>query len=226
MLGQDGDRARLWRRWFAAVTLGELAGFSVPATVGAVSVRWDPAVSVPALLAAGAVEGAVLGWSQAFALRPWLPALPRRRFAAATAAAAVAAYGLGLLPSTAGQALLDWPVWSLALGGTLAVTVLLASIGTAQWLVLRRVVAGTWWWVPWTAVAWLAGLAAFFAVTTPLWAPGQAVVLVVASGLLGGLVMAATVAAVTGLAALRLVERASGSPTHRAGWRRERAERP
>jgi LPS O-antigen subunit length determinant protein (WzzB/FepE family) len=42
-------------------------------------------------------------------------------------------------------------------------------------------------------------------VSTPLWQPGQSAALVVAIGLLGGLLVAATVAALTDLALLRLV---------------------
>ena len=49
------------------------------------------------------------------------------------------------------------------------------------------------------------GLLVFFAVTTPLWQPGQPPVLIALIGALGGLLMAATTAAVTGAALTRLV---------------------
>ncbi len=91
-----------------------------------------------------------------------------------------------------------------AIGGVLGV-VLLATIGGAQWWVLRRVRPRSGFWVPATGASWAVGLGVFAAVTTPLWRPGQPTALVVAIGLLGGLLMAATVAALTGFALLRLV---------------------
>ena len=45
---------------------------------------------------------------------------------------------------------------------------------------------------------WLVGLAVFLAVTSPLWRPGQSLALVVAIGVLAGMRMAVSVAAVTG----------------------------
>jgi hypothetical protein len=56
-----------------------------------------------------------------------------------------------------------------------------------------------------TAGAWAAGLLVFTTVATPLWQPGQALPLIIAIGVLGGLVMAATVAGLTGAAAVRLL---------------------
>jgi hypothetical protein len=56
-----------------------------------------------------------------------------------------------------------------------------------------------------SALAWLAGLAAFLAFAMPLWQPGQRLAQVVAIGLAGGLLMAATMAAVTGFALVRLL---------------------
>lgn len=47
--------------------------------------------------------------------------------------------------------------------------------------------------------------AVFTAVTSPLWQEGQPVALIAAIGILGGAVMAATVAAVTGLVLVRLL---------------------
>ncbi|SHK74641.1 hypothetical protein SAMN05443637_111107 [Pseudonocardia thermophila] len=112
---------------------------------------------------------------------------------------ATAAEALGfLVPAAIGAALTG------VAGGLLLGTALLASIGTAQWLVLRRVVLAAAWWIPATAAAWVAGLLAFATVTGPLWQSGQPGPLVAAIGALGGLVMAAVVAALTGWAATRL----------------------
>ncbi|MBB1244495.1 hypothetical protein GL263_13110 [Streptomyces durbertensis] len=89
---------------------------------------------------------------------------------------------------------------------------------------LRRHVPGAWWWVPANVAAWGAGLAAFALVSTPLWREGQGPVLVALIGAGAGLVMAATVAAVTGWALVRLLRHARVAAPEavrvpvRAGW--------
>jgi Ca2+-transporting ATPase len=84
---------------------------------------------------------------------------------------------------------------------------LLASIGIAQWSVLRHHVRGSAQWVEWNALAWVAGLGLFTLVTTPLWHPGQNGVATALIGALGGALMAVTVGAVTGRGLVRLVSR-------------------
>lgn len=83
----------------------------------------------------------------------------------------------------------------------------LLSIGTGQWLVLRHHVDRAFRWVWATAVAWCAGLIVFTAFTTPLWQPGQHTALIALIGAPGGLLMAATMAAITGAALARLLGR-------------------
>src|SRR5690242_7253174 len=65
-----------WRRWTAITTAGELAGFAVPATVGALATAggWPAPVAFPAVLAAGFVEGCALGYAQGHVWRSRLPA--------------------------------------------------------------------------------------------------------------------------------------------------------
>jgi hypothetical protein len=207
----------LQRRWTAATTAGELVGFCAPAVAGAVTYRAGAGVTYTAMLTAGAVEGLCLGWAQAWALAPVLPTLSRRRFTFATGAAAVAAYAIGMAPSTfhdrlAGTSpVLLWPL------GFAGVVTLLGSIGTAQWLVLRGAGCRALWWVFTTAGGWLAGLAAFLLVATPLWQPGQPVALIAVIGVFAGLVMAVTVAVVTGFAARRLRPGPHDRPADRVG---------
>jgi hypothetical protein len=95
----------------------------------------------------------------------------------------------------------------LAVLGVVVGTVVLASIGTAQWLVLRAALPRSASWIATTAGAWAVGLLAFAAVTTPLWQPGQPLALVTAIGVLGELVMAGTVAAITGAGLVLLLRR-------------------
>jgi hypothetical protein len=190
------------------VTLAEFLGFGVPALVGAGSTGWPPGWGVLALAGAGAVEGAVLGFAQAVVLRRVLgPRLDRRRFVAATAAGAALAYLVVLVPINLADRLGDLPLLVLVVLGIVVGTVVLASIGTAQWLVLRAALPHSASWIATTAAAWAVGLLAFTAVTTPLWQPGQPLALVVAIGVLGGLVMAAAVAAITGAGLVLLLRR-------------------
>jgi hypothetical protein len=190
----------LRRSWFLSVTVGEFAGFAAPALTAAALSGTADRVFVPAMLLAGAIEGAVLGFAQARVLRRALDDLPVVAWTGVTAAAAVVAYVIGFAPAQLGNRLTEVPPAVLTPLASVAAVVLLATIGFAQWTLLRQRVSRAWRWIPVTAAAWAAGLGAFIAVTTPLWQPHQPIALVAAIGLLGGLVMAATVAAITGAA--------------------------
>jgi hypothetical protein len=192
----------LWRRWLVVTTAGEVAGFTAPAVAGAVTAATgiSDLPQAAMLVAAGAVEGAVLGWAQARVLRAVVPGLNGRWWIGATAGAAMLAYAAGMLPTL----LPPLPLPAMIAVGVLAGAVLLAAIGTAQWLVLRQYQPGTIYWIPVTAGAWVLGLAGFLAVATPLWQPGQSIVVIAAIGVLAAVVMAAVVAAVTGWAVVRL----------------------
>ncbi|MBM2616382.1 hypothetical protein JIG36_12520 [Actinoplanes sp. LDG1-06] len=182
----DGDR-------------GQGAGFCFPAITGALTADTSPSVALPAILAAGAVEGSLLGLAQGVVLRRVLAHFPVRRWALATASAAMAAYAIGMLPSTVTAA----PPWLLIVAAPVLGAALLASIGTAQWLILRTIMDRSASWIVTTALAWLAGLAVFLGFATPLWHPGQPLALTVAIGVTGGLLMAAVTSAVTGVAIRR-----------------------
>jgi hypothetical protein len=156
------------------------------------------------LVAAGAVEGAMLGLAQAHVLRRALPTVHRGGWVAATAAGAALAWMIGLVPMLTDGRLFQLPIVLVVASVALLGAALLGSIGTAQWLVLRRRIDRSGWWIASTAAAWTFGLIVFTAVTTPLWQPGQPVLLIAAIGLLGGLLMAGTVAALTGVAIVRM----------------------
>jgi hypothetical protein len=198
---------RLWRVWFGWVSLGELVGFAIPAAVGALTVAAAMPWQVAALVAAGAAEGAVLGFAQSHVLRRTLPGLVTRRWVVATVLGATVAWVAGMSPVYAWPVVeaLPWPL--VAVGAVLAGTVLLLSIGLAQAYVLKDLLSGAGWWIVANATAWVAGLSAFMLVSTPLWQPGQTWPLVALIGVLAGAVMAATMAAVTGVAIVRLAGR-------------------
>jgi hypothetical protein len=197
--------ARLWARWTAATTAGEALGFAVPAAVGAAAfgLGVPDGAAVPLAVAAGAGEGAILGAAQALVLRRELRDLDRRDWIAATAAAAALCWGAGMSLGVFAEAL---PTVVVVAGWALAAPLLLTAIGTAQWLVLRRHVAGAGLWVPANAAAWLVGLPLPFAALALVDEDAPAGV-VLAAGVVAGLGMGLVVAAVTGLALVRLLRR-------------------
>ena len=198
-----------YRRWVVATTCGELAGFTIPAVVGAAAagVGVGQGASMALLVLAGAGEGTILGWAQSRMLRRELPELRTGDWTRATAAGAAAAWTIGMLPSTFAAQLLElWPPILAALG-VLAGVVLLATIGFAQWLILRRHIDRSGSWVLANALAWIAGLVVVF--TAIGVAPPDSPVLIAVFGVVGGLGMGLAVALVTGLFLVRLLDRAT-----------------
>jgi uncharacterized integral membrane protein len=184
---------------------GEAVGFAVPALVGAGVGATRPALLLPALVVAGAGEGAVLGWAQSRVLVG--VGVDARRWTALTAVAAAAAWFLGMGFFGSDTIRDTWPVPALLVGSVLVGAAVLLSIGLAQALELRRVVDRAGRWVGANVLAWTAGLAVFGLVTTPLWQSGQEPWTVLLIGLLGGVLMALTMALVTGLVLVRLLRR-------------------
>ncbi|MBP1231345.1 hypothetical protein JOE40_000989 [Arthrobacter sp. PvP102] len=193
------------RRWLLWVTLGESAGFLVPAVVAVFVIIPDTAGGMAWLVVAGVAEGTVLGLAQAHVLRSLLPGLSVSRWTIRTAAGAALAWLLGLSPSTFAN---QWQLWPPALQIGVAVPgalLLLCSIGLAQWPELRRHVAHSGRWVAGNALAWCVGLGLFFAVAPPLWQPGQPPTTVITIGVAAAILMAAGMALVTGLVMKRLL---------------------
>jgi hypothetical protein len=192
----------LLRRWVMVVAAAEALGFLGPAIVGTITTSAADSVVVPAMLAAGLYEGTVLGVGQALVLRRAIPGLSMPRWVLATAVGAVLAYALGLLPSSLGG---DWSQ-AVTIAGSIVLGVLIVmTIGGTQWLVLRRHLDGAYRWILITAIAWLLGLAALFGLSTPLWQAGQSLVITIAIGVCGGLLMAAVTAWLTGVGLLKLM---------------------
>ncbi|WES65283.1 hypothetical protein P0L94_04230 [Microbacter sp. GSS18] len=204
-------RRRVLATWVPAATIAEAIGFVVPAGAGVATAASSPGVQLAVVLAAGAVEGALLGAGQAWALRRLEVPVRAARWVLLTAAGAVLAYLCGMAPSTWAASVFAGPPWAQVVFGLVAGAVLLVSIGGAQWFELRRRVAraGHWVWI--TAVAWIAALGVFLAVAMPLWTDGQPFWLTLAIGIGAGLIMAAVAAAVTGAGLARLLRPRRGS---------------
>jgi uncharacterized membrane protein len=193
-----------FRRWLLVVTLGEVAGFALPAVVGPLTIDQPAGISYTALVGAGLVEGAVLGWAQWSVARLRLLALSRRRWVGLTSVGAAVAYAIALLAPTFWDQLSEWAIGLQVLVFAVGGTLLLLTIGTAQWVELRRQVPAAARWIAVTALAWCLALAVFFAVATPLWQEGQAFWLTLVIGMGAGLAMALTMSAVTGWGLVRL----------------------
>jgi hypothetical protein len=209
----------VWARWTAAMTWGEFAGFAIPAVVGALAAQHfpdeagpGPRLAVAALLvAAGTLEGAVLGFAQALVLRHYVPGFSAGQWMLATAAGAALAWAIGMLPSTLGDPTALPPI-VLWLGVAILGPMLLVSLGIAQWMVLRRHLAHAAHWIWISALAWLAGLAVVFGGMSltqagdPLWR-------LISIAAVSGWLMGATAAAVSGCGLAWLLNRASHPPT-------------
>lgn len=195
----------LHRSWVLATAAGETLGFLAPALVAPLVFDLPLAVALLVMVVVGAIEGAVLGAAQSVVLRREFLGFPRAAWIGATALGASATWLLGMLPSTLSDVWTDWPVGLLVPLGVLLGAALLASIGLAQWTVLRHHVPRALTWVPANAVARATGLTVFGVLTTPLWREGQSTAVTVAIGLLGGAAMALAVALVTGAWLVRMV---------------------
>lgn len=193
MNGRDDGR-RFIVRWTFTVTAAETLGFAVAAVtaVGVTASGLSDAARYPVVVAAGAVEGALLGTGQYLAMRRNRP----RPFAwiGATSAAAAFAWAVGMLVSVI-PSLLTPPL--MIVGGLLIV----ASIPTAQWAVLRR--PHSLRWIPVNMGAWAAGTLWTFA-PSPIVDESTPVGVIVLVYVLAGVLMAATVAVLTAPTADRL----------------------
>jgi hypothetical protein len=209
--------AGLWRRWVIAASLGETLGFLVPVFAVVVGADgWDARSRYLALVVAGAGEGAVLGVAQSRVLRLVLRGFSPGAWTLRTAFAAALAWAIGLAPSESAGTWQGWPVVAQVAVAVPAGLLLLGTIGTAQWTVLRRFVHGAARWIGWTSLAWLAGLTAFMVVATPLWQPRQPLWLTAVVGALAASLMALAVAAITGWGLVQLV---STPPRGQSGCR-------
>lgn len=212
-------RSDIWRRWVVACTAGELLGFGgIPVLGGAISL-WlteglgagERSLILYAVAVLGGLgEGTVLGWFQARILAEHLPEVTGHRWMRATALAAAFAWACGMLAPTADDL--------VGLSATARVAIwipagllILFSIGTAQAWVLRGQVTRPGLWIAGNVLGWLAGLPWTFVL--PALLPETAPLIVwIVTFCVAGVLMGATVGAVTGVFLLRL------SPVaHRAG---------
>jgi hypothetical protein len=190
-------------RWVLVVTLGEAVGFTVPAAVGVAvtGASWGPLATLVAIVLAGSVEGAMLGAAQADCLYRWRVLPVRRLWIVATSVGAAVAWSLGMLPSTVN---LRWTA-ATAVGAGVGGLMLLTSLPLAQYFVLRDHVKRAALWIPINIAAWLLGIAWTLAPSPVVDQSTPTGALILIYGI-AGLCMAATVAVVTGVGMIRLLQ--------------------
>jgi hypothetical protein len=159
------------------------------------------------MIAAGACEGIFLGLGQSIGFGSF--GIPRAAWITATGGGAAVAWSIGMLPSTIGG--VDFASPSAVALMVVGAAVLLASIPTLQWLVLRRVIRRASWWIPVNTGAWAAGILWTFA-PSPFIDENTALPALLGSYLVAGILMAVTVGALTGFAARQVVESTHYSP--------------
>lgn len=209
----------LWRQWVLANSIGELVGLGLSAMVGAGIVAllsWgfgtvSPILIAVIVVAAGVIEGMIVGVAQWLVLQHLLPHLPLARWVKATAAGAFIAWALGMMPSTLmdmGSAPGSGEMITIPAG----VEYLLAAgmgavlgpiLGGVQWWLLREYVQQAWWWIPAHALAWAGGMAAIFWVIGLLPMDGGMAWIALAFAL-AGVVAGGVVGAIHGLLLIRL----------------------
>ncbi len=196
---REREGTSLWRRWFAAVTLGGFLGVLLPLTIGVMTADATRAVAAISVASGAAIGGGILGWFQAGVLRSLLPQLRASRWMAVTAAGLTNAAAAVVLSFVYGEQISHWPTVVQMPFAVTAGIILIFSLGVAQWIVLRQFTdrAGLWIWA--NVVAWIAGLTAFALVVVPLWQLGQSPGWTLATGALGGLTMMVIAAAITGV---------------------------
>jgi hypothetical protein len=187
----------LWLQWVIANVMGEVLGLGLAGVVATTMVLTigEPGTALVALMmagamiAAGTLEGAIVGFSQWLVLRRRLHRLGQREWILATAIGAFVAWALGMAPSTlmamkpnAGSA--PPPEMSDAVTYAFA-AVMGAALGTIlgipQWRALRGHVAGAALWVWANAAAWAVGMPVVFigAGASPVGAPALSIALTV-----------------------------------------------
>jgi hypothetical protein len=168
----------MWLQWTLANVVGEVLGLGLAGVVAIVMVLTigEPETVLAALMmagvmiAAGTLEGVIVGFAQWLVLRRRIRRMSRREWITATAIGAFAAWVIGMAPSTlmalnqsAGSSqppeIRDAVKYALAavMGAALGMI-----LGAPQWRVLRRYASGASLWIWANAAAWAVGMPVVF----------------------------------------------------------------
>jgi hypothetical protein len=212
----------LWLRWALANIVGEVLGLGLAGVVAIVMVltTGEPETALAALMmagvmiAAGTLEGVIVGFAQWLVLRRRLRRMSRREWITATAIGAFAAWVIGMAPSTLmalNQSAGSSPPPEISGAVKYALAALMGAalgmiLGAPQWRVLRRHASGASLWVWANAAAWAVGMPVVFigAGTSPVGASALGVALTVVVTIAAA---GASVGAIHGVALLWLLRR-------------------
>lgn len=144
-------------RWVVIVTLAEALGFLAPTLAALLAHRAGASESILAMsvVAAGFVEGLVLGAGQALAFP--LP-LRRLRYALLTSIGAGLVWASVMTTMALGSDSVQLPTAIIIAISGLTAMIGLVAIGGTQWLELRHHCARAHRWIAWTALAWVVAL--------------------------------------------------------------------
>lgn len=168
---------RFWLRWVIANAVAEWVGLGVVAAAGfalfkgfAEPQTWQGTVVVAmAFVALGAFEGLAVGIAQAAVLRSVLPGV--RGWVRSSVAGAMAAWALGMAPSTVAHLLAapgaqpppEPPLWLVLVLASALGAVAGPILAIFQWRSLRTALpTGAWQWLPANAAAWCLGMPIIF----------------------------------------------------------------
>ena len=160
----DGQRRvinRMMWWWLSLVVFVAAAGLVVPsiALVYAVTEGWDGSGQYTILVAAGAVQGLLLGLGQAIALRRGPMMIPFWRWVGVTTIATAVAWLVGLLPGSVFRP--DWANPAVVVGMIAVILLVIAIVPGAQWTILNRFVFDAWRWIVVAAIAFGVGVGIF-----------------------------------------------------------------
>jgi hypothetical protein len=198
--GQPQKFSLLW--WVIWVTLGLALGFIFPsvATLWAVADGRDATGQFMFAVIGGAIQGGVLGFAQAFALRKTAAALPMRRWIGITASGALVAWIVGMIPGSYLNLDAGTPASIIVLVAFAVVAVVVMPL--AQWFILRGTKLGkigrVWRWIPITAIAWTIGIG-WLLLAAPLVQDSTDLMHLIGLYTVAGFLMVLTIATITGL---------------------------
>lgn len=208
------NRWTLWESWIAATAIGELIGLGLVVAASVLLTTVKTANAPMMLLLTGALEGTVLGVCQWAVLRRYVH--HSAGWILATTGGAIVAWLVGLTISVLMAIVYgtsrDRVATQALIAGVMLLGVGLGGVmGFAQWLVLRRHLQRSAWWIIANAVAWSLGLLVAFigaGLPKPHWSQLQ----VALTGAATGASMGAIIGAITGIALVWLLRRGITRP--------------
>lgn len=148
-------------KWNAYVTILTAASFVPVSMLSFMSVmdNWIPVLQFFGLAFMGLVQGALIGFGQAVALRGTVMEVPLKPWVYASTLGAGALWILGQIPGYFVS--INFGNVFIAIGSLIVALAFLAFFGFVQWRVLRHRVKQAWRWIIITVYSWMAGLLIF-----------------------------------------------------------------